>query len=99
MWSLGEPLLISRTPGQAIDAATLFDLVKLAFGAVAGAGALVALVVDYRRQRVDEDGALRDATRLHTERFTTAESQRASPPPSPSSATHPQPYASAVFTH
>jgi hypothetical protein len=42
---------------------------------VAGAGALVALVVAYRRQRVDEDGALRDATRLHTERFTTAVSQ------------------------
>ncbi|MEV6758215.1 pentapeptide repeat-containing protein [Streptomyces sp. NPDC051214] len=54
---------------------TLFDLVKLAFGVVAGAGALVALVVAYRRQRVDEDGALREATRLHTERFTTAVSQ------------------------
>ncbi|WP_425505706.1 hypothetical protein [Streptomyces typhae] len=43
-------------------------------------GALVALVVAYRRQRVDEDGALRDATRLHPERFTTAVSQlKASP--------------------
>ncbi|MGB8945370.1 MAG: pentapeptide repeat-containing protein [Streptomyces sp.] len=58
-----------------LDASTLFDLVKLAFGVVAGAGALVALVVAYRRQRVDEDGALREATRLHTERFTTAVSQ------------------------
>lgn len=58
-----------------LDAKTLFDLVKLAFGVVAGAGALVALVVAYRRQRVDEDGALREATRLHTERFTTAVSQ------------------------
>ncbi|MFG2481051.1 pentapeptide repeat-containing protein [Streptomyces fagopyri] len=48
---------------------------KLSFGVVAGAGALVALIVAYRRQRVDEDGALRDATRLHTERFTTAVSQ------------------------
>ncbi|MFD1275848.1 hypothetical protein ACFQ51_42185 [Streptomyces kaempferi] len=36
---------------------------------------MVALIVAYRRQRVDEDGALRDATRLHTERFTTAVSQ------------------------
>ncbi|MFG3116717.1 hypothetical protein ACGF4C_20230 [Streptomyces sp. NPDC048197] len=35
----------------------------------------MALVVAYRRQRVDEDGALREATRLHTERFTTAVSQ------------------------
>ncbi|WP_406490624.1 pentapeptide repeat-containing protein [Streptomyces sp. NBC_01604] len=62
-------------PERRLDSKTLFDLVKLAFGVVAGAGALVALVVAYRRQRVDEDGALRDATRLHTERFTTAVSQ------------------------
>ncbi|MCW8102656.1 pentapeptide repeat-containing protein [Streptomyces tauricus] len=62
-------------PERHIDSKTLFDLVKLAFSVVAGAGALVALVVAYRRQRVDEDGALRDATRLHTERFTTAVSQ------------------------
>ncbi|WP_369247189.1 pentapeptide repeat-containing protein [Streptomyces sp. R41] len=58
---------------------TLFDLVKLSFGVVAGSGALVALVVAYRRQRVDEDGALREATRLHTERFTTAVSQLGEP--------------------
>ncbi|WP_434091253.1 hypothetical protein [Streptomyces flaveus] len=50
-------------------------MVKLSFGAVAGAGALVALVVAYRRQRIDEDAALREATRLHTERFTAAVSQ------------------------
>ncbi|MCZ4607391.1 pentapeptide repeat-containing protein [Streptomyces sp. Lzd4kr] len=62
-------------PERRIDAKTLFDLVKLSFGVVAGAGALVALVVAYRRQRVDEHAALRDATRLHTERFTTAVSQ------------------------
>ncbi|MDX3848515.1 pentapeptide repeat-containing protein [Streptomyces europaeiscabiei] len=58
-----------------VDSKTLLDLVKVAFGVVAGAGGLVALVVAYRRQRVTEDGALRDATRLHTERFTTAVSQ------------------------
>ncbi|MFD5773361.1 pentapeptide repeat-containing protein [Streptomyces sp. PDY-4] len=55
-----------------LDAKTLFDLVKLSFGVVAGAGALVALVVAYRRQRVDETGAHREATRLHTERFSQA---------------------------
>ncbi len=54
---------------------TVFELVKLSFGVVAGSGALVALVVAYRRQRVDEDGARRDATRLHTERFTGAVGQ------------------------
>ncbi|MFJ7961348.1 pentapeptide repeat-containing protein [Streptomyces sp. NPDC096319] len=58
-----------------LDSTTLFDLVKLSFGVVAGAGALVALIVAYRRQRVDEEGAVRDATRLHNERFTTAVSQ------------------------
>lgn len=62
-------------PEWRIDSKTLFDLIKLSFGVVAGAGALVALVVAYRRQRVDEDAALRDATRLHSERFTTAVSQ------------------------
>jgi uncharacterized protein YjbI with pentapeptide repeats len=55
-----------------LDSKTLFDLVKLSFGVVAGAGALVALVVAYRRQRVDEAGAHREATRLHTERFSQA---------------------------
>ncbi|MFC9949979.1 pentapeptide repeat-containing protein [Streptomyces prasinus] len=55
-----------------LDAKTLFDLVKLSFGVVAGGGALVALVVAYRRQRVDETGAHREATRLHTERFSQA---------------------------
>ncbi|MEU3402133.1 pentapeptide repeat-containing protein [Streptomyces filamentosus] len=63
-----------KTEGQ-LDSKTLFDLVKLSFGVVAGAGALVALIVAYRRQRVDEDGARRDATRLHNERFTSAVSQ------------------------
>ncbi|MER5347071.1 pentapeptide repeat-containing protein [Streptomyces mirabilis] len=73
----GWDLLEARElrPERQIDSKTLFDLVKLSFGVVAGAGALVALVVAYRRQRVDEDGALRDATRLHTERFTTAVAQ------------------------
>ncbi|MFF8174673.1 hypothetical protein [Streptomyces chartreusis] len=58
-----------------IGSNTLFDLAKLSFGVVAGAGALVALVVAYRRQRINEDDALREATRLHTERFTTAVDQ------------------------
>ncbi|MEN8656156.1 pentapeptide repeat-containing protein [Streptomyces sp. 21So2-11] len=55
-----------------LDAKTLFVLVKISFGVVAGTGALVALVVSYRRQRIDEAGAHREATRLHTERFSQA---------------------------
>ncbi|MFG2895057.1 pentapeptide repeat-containing protein [Streptomyces sp. NPDC048248] len=65
----------SLKPEHQLTSSTLFELVKLSLGVVAGAGALVALVVAYRRQRVDEDGALREATRLHTERFTTSVSQ------------------------
>nr|EIF87920.1 hypothetical protein [Streptomyces tsukubensis NRRL18488] len=64
-----------------LDAKTLSDLVKLSFGVVAGAGALVALVVAYRRQRVDEAGAHRETTRLHTERFTAAVEQLGSDSP------------------
>ncbi|MFD3622559.1 pentapeptide repeat-containing protein [Streptomyces sp. NPDC058676] len=71
-----------RPPAQRINSKTLFDLVKLSFGVVVGAGALVALVNGYRRQRVDEArhrvdeaGALREATRLHAERFTAAVGQ------------------------
>ncbi|CAM5605567.1 hypothetical protein SROCM77S_00504 [Streptomyces rochei] len=64
-----------------IDSKTLFDLVKLSFGVVAGSGALVALVVAYRRQRVDEAGAYREATRLHTERFSQAVEQLGSDSP------------------
>ncbi|MGW5679471.1 pentapeptide repeat-containing protein [Streptomyces sp. NPDC003860] len=64
-----------------LDAKTLFDIVKLSFGVVAGAGALVALVVAYRRQRVDEAGAHREATRLHTERFSQAVEQLGSDSP------------------
>ncbi|MFB7260676.1 pentapeptide repeat-containing protein [Streptomyces nojiriensis] len=64
-----------------LDAKTLFDLVKLSFGVVAGAGALVALVVAYRRQRVDEAGAHREATRLHAERFSQADDKLGSDSP------------------
>lgn len=80
----GWELLGARSlkPERQLTASTLFDLVKLAAGVVAGVGALVALVVAYRRQLVDEaealreeKAALRDITRLHTERFTTAVSQ------------------------
>lgn len=62
-------------PEAELSSKTLFDLVKISFGVVAGAGALVALVVAYRKQRVNEADALREATRLHTERFTAAVTQ------------------------
>ncbi|MFI8517352.1 pentapeptide repeat-containing protein [Streptomyces sp. NPDC085481] len=60
---------------QRIGPTALFDLAKLSFGVVAGAGALVALVVAYRRQKVAEDAVGREKTRLHNERFTNAVDQ------------------------
>jgi uncharacterized protein YjbI with pentapeptide repeats len=60
---------------QRIGSRTLFDLAKLSFGVVAGAGALVALVVAYRRQKLNEDEVGREKTRLHNERFTNAVDQ------------------------
>ncbi|MBB4930678.1 hypothetical protein F4561_001498 [Lipingzhangella halophila] len=76
-------------PEPQLTPQTAFDLLKLAFAVVAGLGAVVGLVVAYRRQRVLEDGTRRaeaadrraeqaeerEGTRLFTERFTTAAAQ------------------------
>lgn len=76
-------------PEAQVSAATLFDLLKIAFAVVAGLGGLVALVVAYRRQKVaeaaqrvserGEDRAhraeQREATKLHNDRFATAAGQ------------------------
>ncbi|NLU68306.1 pentapeptide repeat-containing protein [Streptomyces sp. HNM0574] len=79
-WTLAGLLGVQGlAPETRLTSRTLFDLVKLSFGVVAGSGALVALVVAYRRQRIDEDGAHRETVRLHTERFTTAVSQLGDP--------------------
>lgn len=73
-------------PAPELTPATAFDLLKLAFAVVAGLGAVVGLVVAYRRQRVLEDetrraeaahrraeaAASREITRLFTERFESA---------------------------
>ncbi len=48
---------------------------QLVFASVAGAGALVALVMAYRRQRVAEDAASHDRTRILNERFTAIATQ------------------------
>ncbi|WP_327585027.1 hypothetical protein OHA25_56575 [Nonomuraea sp. NBC_00507] len=76
-------------PEKQLTSTTLFDLLKIAFAVVAGLGALVALVVAYRRQKVAEsaqwlaeladdraaDAARREATKLHNERFASAAGQ------------------------
>ncbi|MER6948122.1 hypothetical protein ABT294_29215 [Nonomuraea sp. NPDC000554] len=76
-------------PEAQVSAATLFDLLKIAFAVVAGLGGLVALVVAYRRQKVAEAAQQvseraedrahraeqREATKLHSDRFTSAAGQ------------------------
>ncbi|MCG5213151.1 pentapeptide repeat-containing protein [Streptosporangium soli] len=58
-------------PEAQLSGATMFDLLKIAFAVVAGAGGLVALVTTYRRQRVSEAAESREATALFNERFST----------------------------
>ena len=48
---------------------------QLVFASVAGAGALVALVMAYRRQRVAETATAHDRSRVLNERFTTIAAQ------------------------
>lgn len=50
-------------------------VLQLVFASVAGAGALVALVMAYRRQRVAETGTAHDRTRVLNERFTAIAAQ------------------------
>ncbi|MFA1550706.1 hypothetical protein [Actinomadura chokoriensis] len=76
-------LLILGTPGlqtsQTVPLVQFFDVIKLAFAAIAGVGGVIALVVAYRRQRVTEAAARlehakedRETTRLFNERFAAA---------------------------
>jgi uncharacterized protein YjbI with pentapeptide repeats len=69
-------------PEHQLSAATLFNLLKVAFAVAAGIGAVVALVTAYRRQRIAEFAdqrhelaEQREQTRLLNERFTTAAGQ------------------------
>ncbi|MEV0663868.1 hypothetical protein ACIBI3_21860 [Actinomadura luteofluorescens] len=67
---------------KALPLSQLLDVLKLVLGTVAGVGALFALVMAYRRQRVAEVAELRehqrardDLTRVFNERFGTASAQ------------------------
>jgi uncharacterized protein YjbI with pentapeptide repeats len=50
-------------------------VLQLVFATVAGAGALVALIVAYRRQKITEADSVHDRTRVFNERFTTIAAQ------------------------
>ena len=54
---------------------TPWGFLQLVFASVAGAGALVALIVAYRRQKVAEADSVHDRTRVFNERFTTIAAQ------------------------
>jgi uncharacterized protein YjbI with pentapeptide repeats len=76
---LGFPRL---APTKSLDIDNQLDLLKIILSVIAGIGAIVALVVAYRRQRLlertaelDEGKEQREVTRLFTERFTTVASQ------------------------
>ena len=59
-------------------------VLQLVFATVAGAGALVALIVAYRRQKIAEADSVHDRTRVFNERFSASQ---------PSSAMNSQRYA------
>lgn len=51
------------------------SVLQLVFASVAGAGALVGLIVAYRRQKVAEADSAHDRTRVYNERFTAIAAQ------------------------
>jgi hypothetical protein len=69
-WLLGLPL--RPVPSQVEQQKQLADVVKVALGLAAGAGAAVALIVGYRRARVEEAASHRDDQRLFSTRYQDA---------------------------
>jgi uncharacterized protein YjbI with pentapeptide repeats len=57
------------------------SVLQLVFATVAGAGALVALIVAYRRQKITEADSVNDRTRVFNERFTAIAAQLGDPQP------------------
>ena len=68
-------------PEPRLSAATLYDLLKIAFAVAVGVGGVVALVTSYRRQRIGEFAERREGARLFNERFATAAGQLGSESP------------------
>ncbi|MEV6035469.1 hypothetical protein AB0L65_30220 [Nonomuraea sp. NPDC052116] len=77
LWLIGFPALSPPTSGLSLT--VLLDLVKISFGVTAGAGAVIAVIVAYRRQKVVEAAELRaeateqrEVTKLFNERYSSA---------------------------
>ena len=77
LWAVALVLLHHPTlpRSHVISVHDTVGVAQLVFASVAGAGALVALVVAYRRQRVSEASSAHDRTRVFNERFTTIAAQ------------------------
>lgn len=74
--------ITSANHSRALPVSELLDVLKLVLASVAGAGALFALVMAYRKQRLAEVAEVReqaraadDRTRVFNERFTAAAAQ------------------------
>jgi hypothetical protein len=75
-WAALALLHFPKLPrGSTISIHDLVSVLQLVFASVAGAGALVALVMAYRRQKVAEVQSQHDRTRLLNERFTAITAQ------------------------
>jgi uncharacterized protein YjbI with pentapeptide repeats len=70
-WMLGLPL----HPRRLQDRKLAVEVLKIALGLAAGSGAVVALVLNYRRHRIEESQSHRDDQRLFTDRFQMATEQ------------------------
>jgi hypothetical protein len=69
-WLLDLPLRPSRSAVE--QQKQLADVVKVALGLAAGVGAAIAIVVGYRRARVEEATSHRDDQRLFASRYQDA---------------------------
>ena len=72
---LALALLHPKLSSSPISFHDFVGVLQLVFASVAGAGALVALVMAYRRQRVAEAATAHDRVRVLNERFTTIAGQ------------------------
>jgi membrane protein implicated in regulation of membrane protease activity len=76
LWLAALGLLHAHVPvAGALSVHDAVGVAQLVFASVAGTGALVALVVAYRRQRVAETSSANDRVRVFNERFTTIAAQ------------------------
>ncbi|ONI77573.1 hypothetical protein BWI15_03440 [Kribbella sp. ALI-6-A] len=71
-WLLGVDPRSDPAEPAADQQRLLAELVKIALGLAAGVGASVALIIGYRRARVEEAGSHRDDRRLFSSRYQDA---------------------------